>query len=206
MIRYHPPKSQVWGHQVGRLTATEVVDRCRRFLDEQCMVVNSQPSELTVGWNSGRDALLLGIVAEVEQTLGPATAVVERPGPGGQVFRLRRWPFAAEKLAAVGAWFDRLADAMETPEVVAHSSTIWGFAWRDEPPQVRALESPGGMFGVHLGRPHRISTLFSFRDLERYAMIKRYLEEVGLARLSDKHLRPKVRVDAKKGRDAGSQG
>jgi hypothetical protein len=177
-----------------------VVDRCRRFLDEQCTVLNSQPSELAVGWNSGRDELLSGIVAEVEQTLGQARAVVERPSPDGQVFRLRRWPFAAEKLTAVASWFDRLAEAMKTPDVLAHSSTNWAFAWRDEPLPVGALESPGGMFGVHLGRPHRISTLFSFRDLEQYARIKKYLEDAELARLSDKHVRPKIGEDAKKGR------
>jgi len=99
VIRYNPPKSQVWGHQVGRLSASAVVDRCSQFLREQCAIISSQPSELMIGWNDSQNALLSEVTGEIDQTLGQPTTMNERSGASGQVFRQRRWPFSANNLA-----------------------------------------------------------------------------------------------------------
>ncbi len=193
MFHYKPPKSQLWGHQVGRLRATAVVNRALRFLETHCTIIQSQPSELMIGWNSGPHAHLAeDIVANVDQTLGSPTVVDKLPKADGRLFQYRRWQFSAERLPLVATWLDQLADVLSTPDVVAHSSTFWMFAWRDEPTPLRPLESAGGMLGIHLGLPHRITTMFSFRDLQRYASIKTALSELELVELSDKHLRPKV--------------
>ena len=93
---------------------------------------------------------------------------------------------------AVATSFDKLAKSLGTKEVVAQATTFWTFAWRDELPPLLPFQSAGGMFGIHLGRPHRITTMFTFRDVERYLSMKAYLAELGLAELSDKHLRPKM--------------
>lgn len=191
MLRYSPPKSQIWGHQVGRLPATVIVQRCLGFLDSHCLVINSQPSELSIGWNDGAQAKATeNVVRQADQLLGQPTAANETPRDGG-LYRQRRWQFSAEQLPVVATWFDELADLPRTRDVVAQASTFWMFAWRDEPAPLRPMESAGGMLGIHLGRPHRITTMFSFRDLDRYASIKAALGELGLAELSDKHLRPK---------------
>lgn len=113
-------------------------------------------------------------------------------GADGKLFRQRRWPFTADRLPIVATWFDTLADVQKTRDVAAHSSTFWHFAWRDEPAPLLPMESAGGMLGIHLGRPHRITTMFSFRDLDQYASVKAALSELGLVELSDKHLRPRV--------------
>ncbi len=201
MISYSPPKSQVWGHQVGRLTATAVVERCLSFLDSHCSVINSQASELMIGWNEGRNAgVTEEVVVDVDRTLGQPTAVNEMPSGDGRRFRQRRWPFTPERLPMVATWFDKLADALMTQDAVAHSSTNWIFAWRGEPEPLRAMESAGGMLGIHLGRPHRVTTMFSFRDFDQYASVKAALSELELVELSDKHLRPKVGTPAAKRR------
>jgi hypothetical protein len=201
VIRYSPPKSQVWGHQVGRLTATAVVERCLSFLNAHCSVIDSQPSELMIGWNEGpNERATQDVVADVDRTLGQPTTVNEMPSADGRRFRQRRWPFTADRLSVVATWFDKLADVLKTQEVVAQSSTNCIFAWRGEPEPLRPLESAGGMLGIHLGRPHRITTMFSFRDLEQYASIKAALSELELVELSDKHLRPKLGTPAAKGR------
>lgn len=195
MIRYQPPKSAVWGHQVGRLKATIIVDRCLKFLHAQCAIIDSQPSELIVGWNSGIHSLVSEVAAEIDQTLGQPTRVNELPREDGGIFRQFWWPFHADKLPVVANWFDRLAECPKAQDVVAQASTFWTFAWRDEPPPFVPLQSPGGMFGIHLGQPHRITTMFSFRDVERYLRIKAYLAELELVELSDKHLRPKINMN-----------
>lgn len=201
MIRYNPPKSQVWGHQVGRLTATAIVERCLGFLDSHCVVINSQPSELMIGWNDGPHAVVAEEVADdVDHTLGRPTTVNEIPDGDGRLFHQRRWPFSAEHLLFVATRFDKMAEALKTQDVVAQSSTFWMFAWRDAPAPLRPMESPGGMLGVHLSRPHRITTMFSFRDLDKYATVKAALSDLELVELSDKHLRPKVGPPAAKRR------
>jgi hypothetical protein len=192
VIRYSPPKSQVWGHQVGRLSAGAIVERSTAFLGSQCTIINSQPSELMIGWNAGQDEALVEVLGEIDQALGRPTTVNERASAGAELFRQRRWPFGAESLRAVAGWFDRLAALLKTREVVAQSSTFWVFAWRGEAVPLRPLESAGGMFGIHLGRPHRITTVLSFRDLEQYETIKAALAELDLVELSDRHLRPKI--------------
>jgi hypothetical protein len=45
---------------------------------------------------------------------------------------------------------------------------------------------------MHLGRPHRVTTMFTFRDVERYQQTKAYLAQAGLVKLSDKHLHPEL--------------
>lgn len=198
MIRYQPPKSQVWGHQVGRLSAVELVDRCRRFLDEQCTILRLDKSEFSLAWKPIHDVLLSGVAAEVDQTIGLPTVSSERPaGDGDLGYRGRRWSFDGDKLPIVASWVDRLAALTKTSDVVVHSSTFWSLAWREEPPSER---TPDSAFAVHLGRPHRLTTLLLFRDPEQYARIKKFLEEIGLVQLSDKHLRPKTCLDATKRR------
>jgi hypothetical protein len=192
MIRYTPPKSQIWGHQVGRLSATAIVDRGTQFLSTNCTIINSQPSLLMVGWNTTLHPVVSKLADEIDQTLGQPTVVNELPSADGQLFRQRHWSFAAEHLPAVATWFDRLAQPMKTQDVVAQSSTYWAFAWQDELPPLLPLQSAGGMFGIHLGKPHRITTMFTFRDVQRYQNIKAYLAELGLVELSDKHVRPKM--------------
>jgi hypothetical protein len=198
MLRYSPPKSQVWGHQVGRLSAAEIVDRCLRFLNDECVVIGSQLSELMIGWNDAQHSFLSEVASEIGRALGNPSTANEAPSVGGQIFRQRRWPFSADKLQAVAGWFDNLREAIKTRDVVAQSSIIWIFAWRDEPQPLRPLESAGGMFGVHLGQPHRITTAFSFRSLDRYEKIKESLAILELAELSGRHLRPKVGVGKRK--------
>lgn len=195
MIRYSPPKSQIWGHQVGRLSATEIVDLSNQFVKAKCTIVNSQPSELMVGWNLIVHSSLSKLAVEIDEVLGPPTSINEVPSAGGERFRQHRWAFAVDNLPSVATWFDRLAKPLKTQDVVAQSITYLMFAWQDELPPLLPMQSPGGTFGIHLGRPHRITTMFSFRDLERYQAIKTYLSQIGLVDLSDKHVRPKMSVE-----------
>ncbi|MDB5345626.1 MAG: hypothetical protein JWP89_4003 [Schlesneria sp.] len=198
MIRYSPPKSQIWGHQVGRLSATAIVDRCTQFLSDKCTIIYSQPSELMVGWNSTLHPLLSELAVEIDQVLGQPTAINELPSADGELFRQHRWQFSLDYLPAVATWFDRLAKPMKTQDVVAQSITYVMFAWQDEPPPLLPMQSAGGTFGIHLGVPHRITTMFSFRDVNRYQSIKGYLSQIELVELSDKHVRPKMSAGGSK--------
>jgi hypothetical protein len=209
VIHYSPPKSEVHGHPIGRLAATDAVDRCLRFLDGHCVARDPGLSELMLGWNDARGAAVAGVVADVDRALGPAAKVNRIPYGSGQTFHQHWWPYSVEKLPDVARWFDGLAGVLETGVVVAHASTVWTFTWRgdeaargDGPPPV-PLVSPGGMLALHLGfRPHRLSTVFTFHDVDQYARVKAVLSQLGLVELSDRNLRPKTGGGGKKRRSA----
>ncbi|HVT90883.1 MAG TPA: hypothetical protein VHD56_18660 [Tepidisphaeraceae bacterium] len=114
------------------------------------------------------------------------------PAPDEQIFTQHRWPFSVEQLPTVATWFDQLAELKVKEDVVAHSSINWIFVWRGEPASSDPMESPGGMLGIHLNQPYRITTIFTFRDLDQYASIKAALSKLELVELSDKHLKPKI--------------
>lgn len=200
MIHYQPPKSAVWGHEIGRLSAVAIVDRGAQFLDTQCTIISTHPSELLIGWNDVPDAVVSDVQAEILRVLGQPATVVERPGVGGQRYRHECWPFSADQFRSVATWFDQLAEHRKAQDVFAQTSVAWTFAWRDEAPPLLPMQSAGGMFGIHFGDPQGITTMFSFRDFERFLRVKEYLAEIGLAELSEKHLRPKIGIDGSKKR------
>jgi hypothetical protein len=197
MIQYHPPKSQIWGHRVGRLSAAMVVERALRFLDKHCTIITSDPAKLAVSWTSTDYASIQRVIDDVEQAIGRPQAEVDLPMPDGRTFHQRVWRFLDAQLGSAAAWIDQFAGLSKTGDVLPHTSKLWTFAWRDEPKVALPEQAPGGMFGVHLGPLNRITTSFSFRDMDRYQAMKRYFKDIGLANLSDKHVRPKIGAKAK---------
>lgn len=192
MIRYCPPKSQVWGHHVGRLKATDLVDKALRFLDRHCTIISSEPSELMLLFHPAEYPWIAELTNEIDRTLGAAPNGCQDLAVMGRAMRQCRWPINWGQLPVVAPIFDRLSDVLATGDVIAQCSASWIFAWRDEPPPLRPLDSPGGLFGVYLGKPHRITTMFSFRDTDHYDAIKADMQKLALVELSDRHLRPKV--------------
>lgn len=193
MLRYSPPKSQVWGHAVSRLTGAEVVRRGLGFIASECQVSRHYTTDLTLGWKEhDDDELVQRASSELTELLGAPISVVEMPDTGGLLFRQCRWRFSPPQLAAIAITFDELQDLLKRKVAVARASTFWTIAWRDEPVPLTESASAGGQFGIHLGPPQRLTTLFSFRSLDQYAKIKRALSDLELAELSDRHLRPRV--------------
>ncbi|MCA9146875.1 MAG: hypothetical protein KDB05_29055 [Planctomycetales bacterium] len=186
MISYSPPKSQAWGHRVGRHTATKIVDLGMKFLSEQCSSVTTPQSELEIGWMCENQPELSRSIDELTSRVGEASATIDFPFPNG-LFRQNRWSLSSTHLTVIAEWFDRVKEQVEENAVVATCGTCWGIQWKNDPETVS-----GGMFGIHLGRPHRITTMFTFPDISRYEMTKRYLIAVGFVTLSDKHISPKT--------------
>jgi hypothetical protein len=194
MIRYSRPKSQLWGHAVGRHAASYVVERALKFREAECEVIHEQPSELTITWKEGASPLCGEVEQEIDHTLqaGAQPSVVV-----GNGYRTRRWQFELSHFAAVATWFDRLAPLRGGEDVVLHSSTLWMFSWRDALQPSGPPQPAGGMFGVHLGQVQAITTQFTFRDVEQYLRIKASLAALGLVELADKNLRPKGVLDGR---------
>lgn len=151
-----------------------------------------------IGWPAVHHERVSPIVEQLTHSLGKPGTENEVPSPDDEVFRQYRWTFNNELLSDVATAIDELTELLKIQEVVAQSNTVWMFAWEDEPSPINPLESAGGMLGIHLGRPHRITTMFSFRDVAKYEAIKASLSEMKLVELSDRHLRPKQGVGKSK--------
>ena len=163
--------------------------------------MKSHPSELTLGWNGIKRPGISALADEINVTLGRASFEQESPDvctiSVGEPFYTRRWAFTAEHLPKVASWFDRLPKPVITHDLTAYCNISWFFAWRDEPlplPPLHKFVGPGGHFMISLGSPHRITTQFSFRTIDKYDEIKQYFESIGLAKLSDRHLTPKAEM------------
>jgi hypothetical protein len=192
MITYHPPISQIWGHQVGRLKAELIVERSLQFLEEKCSSETHTPAELSIGWTPEKQPAVTASVEAIKGRLGDNSNIVELPDAAGLLFRNLRWNVSETQLPSVALWFDSIARPLKKIEVVAHLSMLWKPDWKDQVPVPRPEHHwSGNMFGVHLGRPHRLTTYFAFRDIPHYLTIKKYLAEIGLVVLSDTHVRPK---------------
>ena len=69
MIQYSPPKSQVWGHQVGRHSAEKVVELGLQFLSDNCRETSTPETELRIGWKCD-DIDVTSSVDELIQVIG----------------------------------------------------------------------------------------------------------------------------------------
>ncbi len=186
MISYSPPKSQAWGHRIGRLSASKIVDIGLQFIEEQCSCSSTPESELGIGWMSDCDSNISRSVNELIREIGEPITTVDVPSLVG-TFRQNQWTLSSGHLVAIASWFDLVREPLKHKELVATCGTCWGIQWR-----INNKRISGGMFGIHLGQPHRLTTAFTFPDISHYEIIKRYLSDIGLVKLSDTHIRPKT--------------
>jgi hypothetical protein len=212
MLHYMPPKSRLWGHAVGKLSAIAIVERAHAFLGEYCQIIRTCPSDLQIHWTSLNHKSLSELAQEIDGACGPATSAYECDESTEGRFYQRHWNYEAEALARVASWVDRLdsiATKHDTDTIGAQASTSWEVAWRHES-AAASNASPGGTFGIVLSLPrrelmrqsmrrfalpHTVTTIFSFFDVDQFLHIKAGLTKVGLVDLSEKHLRPKSAIE-----------
>jgi hypothetical protein len=188
VVRYTPPKSRIWGHQVGRLTASQVIERGLRFLNAQCTNVAIGSSTINV---SDFNSSVPTAVQAITSLWGAQPRMHEGRDFDGSVTRNFEWDLPEAQLLVAAQWFDSVRQ-QPTRGGTPATCTYWSFDWPGPTMPSKRAAKLGGMLGLHLGCPHRVTTVFTFRDLEHYFGIKAYLSEIGLVDLSDKHVRPKL--------------
>jgi hypothetical protein len=66
------------------------------------------------------------------------------------------------------------------------------FQWRDTSiAEDSPVPFPNSVLGVFYSRPRCVSTFFQFETIQRYYNVKKYLIDLELVTLSDRHVRPK---------------
>jgi hypothetical protein len=191
MLNYSPPKAKLWGHQVSRHTATEVLTLCQQFVKQYCNILPPPPfkvepdrlhliSQLTPEQTAP-------LVAELQQLLGnPVEA--NSHSLGGLTMHMQSWHYQEAQLPAIAAFYDRHAAVFKKRKVNLTAAGTWFFTWRDD----SSAEPVGGNLACYITSPLTVGTHFAFRDFKHYEEIKQHFQQVGLLEMSEKHLTPKA--------------
>jgi hypothetical protein len=209
MLRYTPPKSRQWGHACSRMSAAELLAKVNLFLHENVHIEASNSYQsLQLVWKSAPDDSITDTVNSIRQSLSPPSEVVEVPepspitlvalklagqawtGPSGTMTKRFEWTLTDEQLPIVAQWLDQSEDILKRHKAAAYAHKHVGYTWLSHHRGNHAEIADKNIFGVSLARPRSISCPIYFYDAEHYLRIKRYMHDIGLANLSDKHIRP----------------
>jgi len=193
-ISYSPPKSQGWGHSVSRLSPVQLYELTEMFLREQTIQFGESTQEFTILWEPANAGPIAATINALPLFAGPG----REDRTGSVANRLYRRISQKVELASLRGAVE-LVQNLE-PELkkqgglaccTLHRSVQ--FRWRDSSGSSAAVPERNSimMLGISFGRPRGISTMFGFDSVQHYRRIQEYLKRIGLATLSDKHIRPK---------------
>jgi hypothetical protein len=170
MLRYRPPKSSVWGHLLRKMPAERARARFRDFLATAVAEHNFGSATLSIGDVSGQ------FVPRYEGLVG-------MPAHNGSSF-----PSLTEEQS------DRCLDELIKDEAAApgtashfalaqfYQITQWRIDDQDVPTDSQVT--------IHYGQLPCLSTFFQFETVEQFHSVRRVLEDIGLCKLNEKHLKP----------------
>src|SRR5262245_25807926 len=170
MFRYQPPKSSVWGHLLRKMPPDRVKARFQEFRN----------------------------TAVAEDTFSSATLMIQ--DDSGEV--VRRYEHLVGMPALNGCSFPRLTleqsdkcidelikDEASAPGAAGRFALAQLFQitkWRIAGQEVPTTSS----VSIHYGQLPCISTFFQFETVEQFHSVRRVLEDIGLCKLNEKHLKP----------------
>lgn len=195
MLQYSPPKAKLWGHQVSRHTATDVLKLCQQFVNQYCDIKPPppfpvEPDRLLLVWPKSSEAQVASLVAELQALLG--APFESNDIPLGPPMRMQTWQHREVQLPVIAELYNRHATMFNKGKVNFVATGGWFFTWRDD----SSPDPLGGHLACHITSPLTVGTHFAFRDFKHYEVIKQHFQQVGLLEMSEKHLTPKALVKA----------
>ena len=181
MYRYSPPKSNIWGHSLGKMQPAQQRELFAEFLRL--------------------------VVAEHSFTIGSLTFVLGTAPDFMPLDAQQQWGHVAiddvrhfERLLGVpareGAYFSLSPQQCDTAltELIQRSSLLPGSSlcqgvsiskWliEEQPVNTKSLIS------MHYGMKPCISTILEFETTRQFQLIKRVLEDLDFCKLNEKHLK-----------------
>ncbi len=170
MFRYQPPKSSVWGHLLRKMPAVRAKARFQEFLNTAVAEHKFSSATLRIQDASGE------VVPRYEHLVG----IPAQDGCG----------FARLTLAQSDRCVDELIkDEASDPGAAGRFALAQLFEitkWRVDGQEVPTTSS----VSIHYGQLPCISTFFQFETVEQFYSVRRVLEDIGLCKLNEKHLKP----------------
>jgi hypothetical protein len=191
-LRYTPPKSRLHGHSCNRLSASDLLGKANRFLTEHTRLDDRHGERsVTVTWRSSASDRVATILHQLSGVVGDPSEKLERSELGAACYKAQ-WNVSEDQLPMVVAWLDKHELDLERLHAGVVALRIVGFWWLPRHRRHQNEFPEPLIFGVVLSRPRAIMVPFLFYDVLHYREIKRYLEGIGLASLSDGHISPKA--------------
>ena len=170
MFRYQPPKSSVWGHLLRKMPPDRAKARFQEFRNNAVAEDKFSSASLRIQDDSGE------VVRRYERLVGIPT----QDGCS----------FARLTLEQSDRCIDELIkDESSTPGAAARFALTQMFEitkWRIDGQEVPTTSS----VIIHYGQLPCISTFFQFETVEQFHSVRRVLEDIGLCKLNEKHLKP----------------
>ena len=170
MFRYQPPKSSVWGHLLRKMPADRAKARFQEFLATAVAEHKFSSATLSIQDASGQ------IVPRYERLIG-------MPAQNGCFF----YRLTLEQ--SNNCLDELIKDEASAPGSASHFALAQLFEitkWRVDGQEVPTSSS----VTIHYGQLPCISTFFQFETVEQFHSIRRLLEDIGLCKLNEKHLKP----------------
>ena len=170
MFRYQPPKSSVWGHLLRKMPPDRAKARFQEFRNTAVAEDKFSSASLLIQDASGE------IVRRYESLVGV-------PAQNG-------CSFVRLTLEQSDRCIDELIkDEASAPGAAGRFALAQLFQitkWRIDGQEVPTTSS----VSIHYGQLPCISTFFQFETVEQFHSVRRVLEDVGLCKLNEKHLKP----------------
>jgi hypothetical protein len=170
MFRYQPPKSSVWGHLLRKMPAERVKPRFQAFLATAVAEYTFSSASLAIQDTSGQ------VIPRYERLVGT-------PAQHGSHFA----PLTHEQ--SDRCIDELIKDEASDPAAAAQIAIAQLFEitrWRIDGEEA----ATSSRVTIHYGRLPCISTHFQFETVEQFHSVRRVLEEIGLCKLKEKHLKP----------------
>lgn len=170
MFRYQPPKSSVWGHLLRKMPADREKARFQEFLATAVAEHKFSSASLSIQDASGQ------VVPRYERLIG-------MPAQNGCCFyhlTLEQSNRCIDEL---------IKDEASAPGAARHFALAQMFEitkWRVDGQDVPTSSS----VTIDYGQLPCISTFFQFETVEQFHSVRRVLEDIGLCKLNEKHLKP----------------
>jgi hypothetical protein len=192
VISYRPPKGQIWGHRRGDLSAEQLLERTDLLLREYAVIQKPPSGEFSIGWGPLEDDVVRPAVDDLGRALvavAQATPPVGSPGRSSMQFRCA---LAPDDVRVAAKWLDALYKKLGERPLGVMLNMFLNFEWK--PWRTGEGESKTGVWSMlmlQLAKPRGLTTMFGFADAAHYREMKKYLAEIDLVELNDKHVRPK---------------
>ena len=194
LLWYSPPKSQLWGHRVNRHSPLKLRELTDRFLADMTRdIAHPTSSDLQINNpEDGSSDSVANIGKHVSLQLGLDPDESMGQHLNGISCLTLSWNLEPDEVKRFVPWIDENWAQLKRENLDVMLFYRIQFNWKDTPADsLTCRGQPREQLTLIYGTMQYLSTGFNFDTSDQYFAVKEYLTEIGLARLNDKHVKPK---------------
>ena len=188
MLKYQPPKSNIWGHSLRRMTPPDIVQRLSGFFAIAIAEHHFGTSHLSI-----HDSAEVASVIRKQSTSGPFELSKETLEIVNRCGRLTGATPRYGYFNLTEAQFERCLETLiSDPGVFGEpqTSVLFSRSWRITKWKIDSLEvSTESTLSVDFAADPHITTFLRFNNLTEFNFVRDAFTKTKLCKLNEKHLR-----------------